>query len=127
MRYSLWSGSFATASALILLPFGLPRGTGAVLWGLLGWMATGVVGVAGGAFMVSRHGTSGPGFLMILGVCMLLRLLLSAVGAVAAVGEGMQAVWPYLIGLVAGFIPVQIVEIVWFLRNTPGTAVGARG
>ena len=77
-----------------------------------------LVGVAGGAWLATQHGSPGTGFLVAMGTCMLARLFGSAAGAIAAGTHGMGALWPYLAGLGFGFVPLQLFEIGWFMRLT---------
>ena len=117
-RYAIWSGAVTLAAALLILAFAAAEGWAPARWSLLGWAIMAVTGVGGGAWVVRRHGDPGPGFLLALGTCMLARLIASALGAATAAVYGMEAVWPYLAGLVATFLPLQIFEMSWFLRQT---------
>ena len=47
---------------------------------------------------------------------MLARLFASVGGALGAAVRGTDAVWPYLVGLCAGYVPLQLFEVGWFLR-----------
>ena len=106
----------AVAAGLPLLPLALDRGAPAPSWGFTGWAIMAVTGVAGGIWMTRTHGRQGSGFLVALGTCMLARLFASVGGALIAAVRGTDAVWPYLVGLGAGYVPLQLFEVGWFLR-----------
>jgi hypothetical protein len=116
-RFALIGGAIVAAAGAALLPLAIARGTVALQWGLAGWLVMAITGLAGGIWLVWKHGKQGSGFLVALGTCMLARLFASAAGAFGAAMQGMEAVWPYLIGLVAGYIPLQLFEIWWFVRS----------
>lgn len=115
-RFAITGGAIAVAAGLALLPPGLSRGASALRWGALGWAIMALTGLAGGVWMARTHGRQGSGFLVALGTCMLARLFGSVGGALAAAARGTEAVWPYLAGLCAGYVPLQLFEIGWFLR-----------
>ena len=73
-RFAAQSATIAVLVGLLLLPLALSRGAAVVRWGGAGWLVMTMVGVLGGAWIASRHGTTGPGFLVAFGVCMLTRL-----------------------------------------------------
>jgi len=75
------------------------------------------IGVGGGSWKVSQHGDAGSGFLVATGTCMLARLLLSAAGAFAAATRGPVVTYAYLVGLGAGYFPVQVLQMRWFLKR----------
>jgi len=116
-RFVAWSGATALAAGLVLLPFLAPRGSQILLSGLLGWLAMSVVGVAGGWWLVARHGSAAAAFLRAMGICMLARLVVAAAGAFGARAVGAAPAYAYLAGLAAGYLPVQALEMVWFLRR----------
>ena len=126
MRYALGSLIVACLALLAVLPYGASLGPPGIGWVLLGWGVMALVGVPGGAWLASVHGGPGTGFLKALGTCILSRLAGAAIGAAWAGSQGMGAVWPYLTGLGAGFVSLQLFEIGWFLRRTGGFAP-ARG
>jgi hypothetical protein len=116
LRFAVLSGAIAIAAGLALLPLGLQRGPTALFWGGIGWAIMALTGVAGGTWLVRAHGRQGSGFLVALGTCMLARLFASVAGALTAASSGMDAVWPYIAGLGAGYVPLQLFEVGWFLR-----------
>jgi hypothetical protein len=117
-RFGLIGGASALAAAAALLPFAFHEGAVALRWGLSGWLIMSVIGLAGGMWLVLKHGRQGSGFLVALGTCMLARLFASAAGAFGAAAQGMEAVWAYIVGLVAGYLPLQFFEIWWFVRGS---------
>jgi len=116
-RYAQWSALLCLVVAMGFLPLAFVFGTSAVLWGLLGFWTMSVVGIAGGAWAVERHGSTGPGFPIAVATCILARLVLAAVGAGAAATRGMGAVYAFLAGLGASYFPIQVFEMNWFLKR----------
>ena len=114
--YALLSTAIAIAAGLALLPFGIQRGGGALFWGGIGWAIMALTGVVGGTWLVRAHGRQGSGFLVALGTCMLARLFASVAGALSAASSGMDVVWPFIAGLGAGYVPLQLLELGWFVR-----------
>ena len=123
VTFGLIGGAIALASAAALLPLAIAQGAMALQWGLSGWLVMAVTGIAGGTWMVHKHGRQGSGFIVALGTCMLARLFASAGGAFGAAMQGMEAVWAYVVGLGAGYLPLQLFEIWWFVRSTRRTAL----
>ena len=121
LRFALWSGASALIAALLLVPVAATWGTAVVGWSLLGWLVTAVAGVAGGAWIVSKHGSKGSGFLVALGVCMLARLILFVAGPFAAAPRGVEATLACVVGLFAGYLPTQATEVIWIARKTART------
>jgi hypothetical protein len=117
-RFALWSAASATIVALALVPLALSRGEVVLGWGLAGWFLTAAAGVGGGAWLVSRHGKPGPGFLVAMGVCMLARSVLFVAGPFAAASLGVEAVLACVAGLFAGYLPPQAAEVIWFARSS---------
>jgi hypothetical protein len=117
-RFGIIGGAIALAAAASLLPLAIARGGVTLQWGIAGWLIMAITGLGGGIWLVIKHGRQGSGFLVALGTCMLARLFASAAGALGAAVQGMEAVWAYLIGLVAGYIPLQLFEIWWFARSS---------
>jgi hypothetical protein len=113
----LWSGASALVPAVALLPVAAYRGRLVLLSGLVGWCLTALAGVAGGLWVVSRHGTPGAAFLVALGVCMMSRLVLFVAGPLVAAPLGVDAVLACIVGLFAGYIPTQTVEVIWIARG----------
>jgi len=128
---SLWfavlGGAIVVAAGLAVLPSALARGPETLRWGILGWSIMAVTGVAGGAWMDRKHGLQGAGFLVALGTCMLARLFAAVAGAAGAAMNGMDAVWPYLVGLGVGYVPLQLFETGWFIRRARVRPAGEVG
>jgi hypothetical protein len=116
--YARSCAALAAAVGALLLLVGWPRGASFVGWSLLGWGFMAGTAVIGGAWTAARHGTSGAGFLVALQTCILARLALAVGGAVVAMLSAEGAIRAYLVGLVAGFVPLQVFEVVWFFRRT---------
>lgn len=116
--YARWSTLVSLLACLALGFVSWGGGPRFVPWCVAGWLVPTVTGIAGGAVLAGLHGSAGPGFLIALQVCILSRLALSAGGAWAATVGGGVAVRAFLIGLVVGFLPLQVFEIAWFYRRT---------
>ena len=114
--YAVLGVAIAVATGLALLLFGMQRGETALFWGGIGWAIMALTGVVGGTWLVRVHGRQGSGFLVALGTCMLARLFASVAGALSAATSGMDAVWPFIVGLGAGYAPLQMLEVGWFVR-----------
>ena len=127
LRFAFLGGAIALATGLALLPQAVSRGEEIVRWAVLGWSIMAVTGVAGGTWMVRKHGQEGAGFLVALGTCMLARLFASVAGAGGAAISGMDAVWPYVAGLAVGYLPLQAFELFWFIRKARKQAAGEVG
>jgi len=119
--FGLIGGAIAVAAGAALLPIAIAEGAVALQWGISGWLIMAVTGLAGGIWIVNKHGKQGSGFLVALGTCMLARLFASAAGAFGAALQGMEAVWAYIAGLSAGYLPLQLFEIWWFVRSARRT------
>jgi hypothetical protein len=92
------------------------------VWLLLGWGVLAVAGTLGGAWLASEHGKPGSRFLVALGAGVAARFVAVAGGCVAAALAGKSALTAYATGLIAGFVPVQAFEALWFLRRTRARA-----
>jgi len=113
----MFSLGSALIPAVLLLPVAAPRGGLVLVAGLAGWLATALAGVAGGLWVVTAHGTRGAGFLVAVGVCMMSRLVLFVAGPFAAASLGVEAALGCVVGLFAGYIPTQTVEVIWIARG----------
>jgi len=121
--------SFAARAAVVALVGGAVaaalaagRPAGDRAWLLLGWAILAIAGTLGGAWLAREHGKPGSAFLVALGAGVAARFLAVAGGCVAAALAGKSAITAYAVGLVAGFVPVQAFEAVWFLRRTRARA-----
>lgn len=119
-RFAVVCGTIALVSGAAVWTFAAERGPETLRWSLLGWAVMAVSGVGAGVWMARVHGRPGTGFLLALGTGMLARLFGAAAGALWAAQHGVEAVWAYLAGLSAGYLPLQAFESVWFLRRTRG-------
>ena len=118
VRFGILGAAVAVLAGLALLPLALKQGGPAPLWGFTGWAIMAATGLAGGVWMTRTHGRQGSGFLVALGTCMLARLFASVAGALAAAASGTHAVWAFLAGLCAGYVPLQVFEVGWFIRKS---------
>jgi len=116
--------SFAFASAALALLGGLAvvtllswAGPGATRWGLIGWGLMTAVGIGSGVGLVRAHGRPASAFLLAVVGSVLARLAGAALGGWAAARAGEAMVWPYLTGLAAGYLPLQILEVGWIARR----------
>jgi hypothetical protein len=103
----------ALALAWLALPGSLRQQGG---WLALGWALMSLGHVAGGCWMAARHGRPGSGFLVALGTSMIGRFVMAIAGGVATWFAGEAAAVAYVAGLGLGFVPLQTLESVWFLR-----------
>ena len=87
-----------------------------IAWALSAWAVLSLLGIAGGVALVRWHGTPGVGFVVAMGTAMILRSIAALALLVGALWAGGGAYVPCLAGLVAGFVPQQVFEIVWFGR-----------
>ncbi len=123
-HYLFRSGAVAVALAVLLTLVFVFRGAAALGFALLGWAPMALIGVAGGAWAVSRFGRPGSAFPLAVLACILLRLVLGlgGLGLAAWVGQ----VVAYLAGSLATFATMQAFEMVWFWRrNRLEAAAGA--
>jgi hypothetical protein len=116
-RFVLGSSLVALAAGAVLTVVAGRFGSLAVGYGLAGWLAMALVGTAAGAWAVARHGKPGPGFIVAVGTGMLARVVLAAIGAGVTVARGEGGIYAYFAGVGAGYVPVQMYEMGWFLRQ----------
>ncbi len=117
-RYALGASAVAVVFGALLWVAVRPRGTTWIVWSGLGWGMLAVLSVAGGAWLAAEHGKPGSGFVKALGTGMLARLFAAVIGAIGAAQSGDGAAWAYLAGVIAGFVPLQVFEVVWFYRES---------
>jgi hypothetical protein len=128
-RYAAIAAIVVVACGAAMLAWAVQEGHDALLWGVLGWALLALTGVAGGAWLAFEHGKPGTGFLKAMVAGMLTRLFLAAAGGGLAAWTGGNAPWAFLGGAVAGFVPLQIVEVIWFFRagqKAAGSRTGGR-
>jgi len=87
-------------------------------WSILGWALAGILGTICGARLVSRHGSPGAAFLKTHISCILARLFTFAGGTAWAFSRSTEEALAFLVGLLAGYLPTQILDMVWFARRT---------
>jgi len=117
LRFGAIATSIAALSGFLVLALGRSQGQRVLVFCVAGWAIMAIVGVAAGAWMVRAHGRPGSGFLAALAAGMLARLFLSAAGAAWAARHDVQTVWAFLGGLFAGYVPLQVFELTWFIRR----------
>ena len=125
-RYATLASAVAVVSLLLawlVSPSGVRDMAG---WLALGWGLMAAIHVAAGSRLVALHGTAGSGFFLTLGVGMACRLIAAAAGAAGAVFAGEHAAWAYVAGLAAGFVPLQVYEMTWFMLAGRGDSERAR-
>ena len=113
-RFALWATSIALAAGALTGIVAATHGLLTLGFGLGGWLSTALIGVGGGIWMSRNYGTPGSGFLVALGTCMLARLAVAAVGVILAAIWLPEAFWPVILGVAAGYLPLQVFESIWF-------------
>jgi hypothetical protein len=98
-------------------------------WAAKGFLAMALPGIAGGAWLAREHGRSAARFLAALATGFITRLVLAALAAFFAARAGDGAGTALLSGLAAGFVPLMIFEMTWFVRSrgVQGLGAGSRG
>ncbi len=124
-RKFAWAASAVALAPLAAAPWAAERLQGFAFWALAGWFVTAVVGVLAGAWVVSTHGKPGNRFTAGLVGGMLARMFLALLGGAAALSAGRPAALAFAAGVIAGFVPVQLFEVVWFFRLGRGEPAGA--
>jgi len=115
-HYLIRSGAVAVPLAVLLLLVFLARGHASLGFALLGWAPMALLGVAGGAWAVSRFGRTGAGFPLAVLTCILLRLVLGLGGL--ALAARFDQVVAYLGGSLVTFAAMQVFEMNWFWRRS---------
>lgn len=83
-------------------------------WAVAAWAGMVAAGVAGGAWLASQYGKAGAGFVLAAGAGMLARAVFVVAGLATAAGRGAGPRNAFVAGLAAGYVPLQVYEIVWF-------------
>lgn len=118
-NYVLGSVATSIAIATLLLPWLQGVEASRLNWALVGWLLAVVSGAAAGAWLSGVHGQVGTAFLLRSGLGLAGRTAAYAGGAtVAWLVRGEEAVWPFVAGAAAGYLPTQAFEMVWFARRT---------
>jgi hypothetical protein len=118
LRHAVRSAACALAFGAVVA--GLARGFS---WpipvaALVGWALATTLGAGCGARLVALHGTRGAGFLVAHGTCTLARLFAFAGGVGWALSRSSDDALAFIAGLLAGYLPTQVFELVWFARRT---------
>jgi hypothetical protein len=122
LGFGLISLALAVLAAGALLALARSANPLAARWALVGWAIMSAIGIAGGTSLVRLHGRTANGFFVVLSGAILARLALAALGAWGAASTGAQAVVPYLAGLAAGYLPLQVLEVGWMVRRSRAVA-----
>ena len=118
LRHAARSAAATVVVALLLLALARYLGWPVPGWTVVGWALASTVGVLCGARLVAVHGTPGTAFLKAHGSCILARSLTFAGGTAWAFSQSMEGALAFLIGVAAGYVPTQILELVWFASQT---------
>lgn len=96
-------------------------GGSASAWAFAGWAVAAVSGLVVGAWVARGHGGPARDFLLRFSASMLARFAAYALGLLGAFRlQGSEAVLPYLLGLLLGYLPVQAHEMIGFARRSGG-------
>lgn len=125
-RYLSWSSALTLVTGLALLALTPFFGWSAVGWSALGWLLMALIGVFGGAWTATLLGSDGMRFFVALIACMLSRMTLALGGVVLIMLFSRESIVFYLLGLVVGFLPLQIFESSWISRRAK-TISGTQG
>lgn len=95
----------------------------------IAWTAMALPTVLAGAWMARVHGQPSALFVVAMGVGLAVRLMLAPSVCVLASLVAPGFVNAALVGLVAGFVPATVFEMVWFVRadRARGFSTGVRG
>lgn len=118
LRHAARSAAAAVAVALALLALARYWGQPVPGWSLFGWVLASALGTICGARLVSLHGTPGTAFLKAHGSCILARLFTFAGGTAWAYSQSMEGALAFLVGVAAGYLPTQLLEMIWFASRT---------
>ena len=94
-------------------------------WAATGFLAMALPGVAGGAWLAREHGRSASRFIVALATGFVTRLAAAAVAVFFESRAGGGAGPALLSGLAAGFVPVTLFEMAWFVRARGVQRLGA--
>ena len=125
LRYLLWGGAISAVTLGLALYHAASSDGYEPLWTAAGWLVAAGIGLVAGFWMNRVHGRAGAAFIVALGTCMLARLFAAAAVGGAATMAGRIAIWSFVVGLAAGFIPLQVLEVGWFHVLTKRLAAGS--
>jgi hypothetical protein len=124
LRYGLTATLAALFGLALAAPLSAIQWPAGLSWTVAGWSILAVVGVADGVWLNHRYGKPGTGFLTALVVGVLARLVLVGAGTALALRSGGDAPWAFLAGVAAGFVPIQVFEVFWFVRSAKASSNG---
>jgi len=114
--FAFGASAAATLGAAGVVLWIATTGSAAASWAAAGFAVMAVPGIVFGSWLAREHGRPGSRFLSALATGFVTRLVLVAVAAFSAAKAGEGAGTALLAGLAAGFVPLQIFEMIWFLR-----------
>jgi len=120
--FAVSASAVAAAGAAALFAGFAGGDRAASAWAAKGFLAMAAPGIAGGAWLVREHGRSATRFVVALAAGFATRLILA--GAAAFFAAKADAGLPLIAGLAAGFVPLTIFEMVWFLRARGAQSFG---
>jgi hypothetical protein len=87
-------------------------------WTTYGLAAMAIPGLTSGMWLARSHGRPGAGFIVALGTGMTLRIALLSIVVAAAARQGNTELTQTLTGVVFGFVPLTVFELVWLAKRT---------
>jgi hypothetical protein len=122
--FALSASVVAAMGAAALLPWFWGGEPETLAWAARGFLAMAVPGVVGGTWLAREHGRSAQRFLLALATGFMTRLVLAGLAAFYAGRAGDGAGTALLSGLVAGFVPLMVFEMIWFARARGAEGLG---
>jgi hypothetical protein len=116
LRFVAGASAVSVASAVAAFATFRPDASVGLAWGAVGWGVMAAIGLASGAGLAAAYGRTGTGFLVAIVAGILSRLAATLGGALAAARAGRGALSAFLVGLGAGFVPLEVYEAIFFYR-----------
>lgn len=123
-RFARSAVRLCLAAGAVVVSIAWLVGEGGLAWAVAGWGSAAAIGVAGGSWLVARHGDSSWSFVVALLAGMLARLLAFGTGAALAAGAGAPQLWAFVGGFAVSFVALQVWEGVFLHRATRGSGGG---
>lgn len=114
LRFAILAASVAVLSGAVAV--GMALRSGGAAWAVVGWAPVAVAGIAGGAWLAEAHGRMNRSFFLAFALGMAGRSVAVIASVLCALTASADAWKPCLAGLAAGYFPLQVFEIGWFLR-----------
>ena len=121
-RFAVGASLAAASGGLLLALWVAANARGASGWAAAGFAAMAGPSVAFGAWLAAELGRPGVRFLAALVGGIATRFALTAVAGFGAARAGGDARGAALAGVVAGFLPVFVFEMVWLTRTSAALA-----